>query len=201
MANRFLKDNRIIRGFYFIYKKYFGIKRSSFGLCGKNVVLSPPLLINNKKNIFLYDNIGIGPNALISALNAKFIVKGNCAIAENLTVHTGNHARILGKYITDITEKNKPKGFDKDVVVENDVWIGCNVTILAGVTVGRGATIAAGAVVTKDIPPYCVAGGVPAKPIKFSWTIDEIIKHEEQLYCREERYTREELEKIFSMIE
>lgn len=79
-----------------------------------------------------------------------------------------------------------------------DCWIGCNVTLLCGVTIGRGCTIAAGAVVNKDIPPYCIAGGVPAKVIKRIWTIDEILQHEAALYPEEERYTREELEKIYS---
>ena len=99
------------------------------------------------------------------------VIKANCAIADNLSIYTGNHARVLGKFVTDITEENKPQGYDKDVIIENDVWIGANVTILAGVHVGRGVTIAAGAVVNKDIPPYCIAGGVPAKPIKYKMTI------------------------------
>ena len=100
-------------------------------------------------------------------------------------------------YITDITEENKPKGYDKDVVVEEDVWIGCNVTLLAGVTIGRGSTVAAGAVVSKSMPPYCICGGVPAKFIKFYWTIDQILEHEAKLYSEEERYTREQLENIY----
>ena len=129
-------------------------------------------------------------------MRAKFVVKGYCAIAEGLTVHTGNHARILGKFITDINEKTKPDGYDKDVVVEEDVWIGCNVTLLSGVTVHRGATIAAGAVVNKDIPPYCIAGGVPAKVIKYYWSIDEIIEHEKQLYSEKDRLSRDYLEML-----
>ena len=55
----------------------------------------------------------------------------------------------------------------KDVTIGNDVWIGARVTILAGVTIGDGAVIGAGAVVTKDVPPYAVVGGVPAKIIRF----------------------------------
>ena len=153
----------------------------------------------NPKNVFIGENVGIGPDAFITGLRAKFIVKNNCAIAEGLTVHTGNHARIIGKYITQINEKNKPEGFDKDVVVEEDVWIGCHVTLLAGVKIGRGATIAAGAVVNKNIPPYCIAGGVPAKPIKFYWTIDEIMEHERALYAEENRFTRTYLEQIMSI--
>lgn len=101
-------------------------------------------------------------------------------------------------YVTDITEKSKPIGFDKDVIIEEDVWIGCNVTLLAGVTIGRGTTVAAGAVVSKSMPPYCICGGVPAKFIKFYWTIDQILEHEAKLYPKEERYTRDQIEEFFS---
>lgn len=100
-------------------------------------------------------------------------------------------------FITKVTEDIKPKGYDKDVVIEEDCWIGCNVTLLCGVTIGRGCTIAAGAVVNKDIPPYCIAGGVPAKVIKRIWTIDQILDHEAKLYPKEERYTRKQLEEIY----
>lgn len=54
----------------------------------------------------------------------------------------------------------------REIVVEDDVWIGANCTILAGVTIGSGSVIGAGSVVNKDIPPYSVAVGVPAKIIK-----------------------------------
>lgn len=66
-----------------------------------------------------------------------------------------------------------------DIVVGNDVWIGYEAVILAGVTIGDGAVIGARAVVTKDVPPYTVVGGVPAKPIKKRFndeTITELLK-------------------------
>ena len=199
MNSRIIKDNLFVRGLFFLYYNYFGLNRRKFGAIGKNVVLSPPSYIKNKFNVFIGNNVGIGPYAFISAYNAKLVIKGNCAIADHFTVHTGNHARILGLFITDITEANKPKGYDKEVIIEKDVWIGCNVTVLSGVHIGRGATIAAGAVVTKDIPPYCIAGGVPAKLIKFYMTIDEILKHEAELYPESERFSREELGIVLAM--
>jgi acetyltransferase-like isoleucine patch superfamily enzyme len=70
-------------------------------------------------------------------------------------------------------------GFDrhyhKDVVIGHDVWIGTNSLILSGVTVGHGAVVAAGSVVTKDVPPFAVVGGVPAKVIKYRFD-EEAIK-------------------------
>lgn len=53
-----------------------------------------------------------------------------------------------------------------DIVLGNDVWIGYEAVILSGVTIGDGAIIGARAVVTKDVPPYTIVGGVPAKPIR-----------------------------------
>ena len=136
----------------------------------------------------------------MSTPNARIIIKGHCSIAERLTIHTGNHARIIGKYVSEITEKDKPKGYDHDVIIEEDVWIGANVTILEGVRIGRGATIAAGAVVNKDVPPYSIVGGVPAKVIKYYWSIEQIIEHEFRLYQESERYTREKLAEIQSTV-
>ena len=60
------------------------------------------------------------------------------------------------------------------VNIENDVWIGTDVTILSGVNIGSGAIVLAGAMVTKDIPPYSIAGGVPAKVINERFTADQI---------------------------
>jgi acetyltransferase-like isoleucine patch superfamily enzyme len=63
----------------------------------------------------------------------------------------------------------------QDVIIGNDVWIGSNVIILDGVEIGNGAIISAGAVVNKNVPPYSIYGGVPAKLIKYRFDEGEII--------------------------
>jgi phosphonate metabolism protein (transferase hexapeptide repeat family) len=68
---------------------------------------------------------------------------------------------------------------EKKVVVGNDVWIGHNVTVMGGVTIGNGAVIGSGAIVTKDIPPFAIAVGNPAKVIKYRFDEKIIEKLEE----------------------
>lgn len=189
---------RYRKGIATLYKTYFlCLDESRFGYVGDNVTLNPPLILSNPKNIFLYGGNKLD-NAKINTTNAKFIMKINSRAAEGLTVSTGNHAMVLGRFYNSIKEFEKPKGFDKDVVVEEDVWIGRNVTLLSGVHIGRGCTIGAGSIVTRNIPPYTVCVGNPARPIKFKWTIDEILMHEKELYSENERFSRDELQAIFN---
>ena len=185
--------------FYQRLLRRFGLGKFNpkrWGYLGGGITLDVNNIISNPENVYLYGNNGL-KQAIILTTNAKFIMKKNSGSAYGLKVVTGNHARIVGIPYRNITESIKPKGLDMDVVVEEDVWIGINVTLLAGVTIGRGATVAAGAVVSKSMPPYCVCGGVPAKFIKFYWTIDQILEHESKLYSEEERYSRQQLEEMF----
>lgn len=102
-----------------------------------------------------------------------------CSIAPQVAFVTGNeHAldRISTfpfKVKTLETESNETlsKG---GIVVDDDVWIGFRATILDGVHIGQGAVIAAGALVTKDVPPYAIVGGVPAKVISYRFDKDLI---------------------------
>lgn len=190
-----IKQNRFIKGAYYLYVYYFGLKKKDFGYFGENVNLIPPMYISHPKNVYLYGDNGLN-QANILTKNAKFIMKAHSGAAAGLRVITGNHAMIVGRYYRSITESEKPSALDKDVVVESDVWIGQNVTLLSGVTLGRGSVIAAGAVVTKDVLPYCVYGGVPARLIKVKWSIDEIVAHEAFLYPENERFDKSILESL-----
>ena len=86
----------------------------------------------------------------------------------------------------------------KDIIVEEDVWIGVNVILLQGAHIGRGAIVAAGAVVNKEVPPYSIVGGVPAKVIGFKYSLDEVLQHEKLVYAEEERLPYELLQKLFN---
>ena len=69
-------------------------------------------------------------------------------------------------YFKDVEKPMREQGFKFGVIhIEDDVWIAAQCTILAGVTIGRGSVIAAGSVITKDVPPYSIVGGVPGKVI------------------------------------
>lgn len=72
------------------------------------------------------------------------------------------------------TARYADKSNNHRIVIGNDVWIGFRATLMAGITVGDGAVIAAGALVTKDVPPYAIVGGVPAKVIKYRFTEEQI---------------------------
>lgn len=202
MMRSFLLNNRLMRGFVAFYHNYFSFSRSKLGYCHPSVQLGANFTVGGAKNIFLYEGVSIG-GGHISATNAKFVMKKNSVSSTGLMVRTGNHMQEVGKWFRYIDDAYKlshsaPGEYDKDVTVEEDVWLGVNVTLLSGVTVGRGSIVAAGAVVSKDVPPYSIVGGVPAKFIKFKWNINQILEHEAKLYPEEEWYTREQLEEIFN---
>ena len=122
-------------------------------------------------------------------------MKRESGAAEGLTVITSNHKQKIGTFRTGGNEDNAYR----DIIVEEDVWLGINVTLLSGAKVGRGAIVGAGCVVRKEIPPYAVVVGNPARIVKFKYSIDDIIRHEEALYSPKERITRETLEENYNL--
>jgi acetyltransferase-like isoleucine patch superfamily enzyme len=119
----------------------------------------------------------------------KYIfINHDCTFSAPTGMTIGNYVMIghnclFSTVKREFSDWKKPMLFQKasmqPIVIENDVWIGSNVTILAGVRIGRGAIVAAGAVVTKDVAPYTIVGGVPAKELKSRFA-DDIIKKAKQ---------------------
>lgn len=103
----------------------------------------------------------------------NFYANHGCTILDGAQVIIGNDVMLApGVVIATAThpldEKLRLEGYEtaNPIHIGNSVWIGANATITDGVTIGQGAVIAAGAVVNKDVPPYTVSAGVPAKTIK-----------------------------------
>ena len=98
---------------------------------------------------------------------AKVIIKDHVMFGPNVTIISGDHRiDIVDKPMATLNDDDKLPENDMEVVFEGDNWIGENATILKGVNVGYGAVIAAGAVVVKDVKPYTVVAGVPAREVK-----------------------------------
>lgn len=149
----------------------------------KDVVTSPNIQVGDYTiyNDFVRDPREFEKNNVLYhyPVNHDRLVIGKfCSIAcgAKFLFTSGNHSlRSLSTYpfpiffeewnldAKNITDAWENKG---DIVIGNDVWIGYHALILSGVTVGDGAIIGTNAVVTKDVPPYTIVGGVPAKPIR-----------------------------------
>ena len=96
-----------------------------------------------------------------------------CSIGYNVDIGMFEHPVTMVSTSKEIYENtNTWDEIFEPPIIGNDVWIGSKATILQGVTIGNGAIIAAGAVVTKDVPPYAIVGGVPAKIIKYRFDED-----------------------------
>ena len=170
LASCLLLFNRIYRRLMMNIYKY------AFKKCGRNVIFDPTNSIFTYKNIELGNYIFIGPGANICASRSKIILRNKIMLGPNVTIRGGNHNfSTVGKFMYDVKEKGPND--DKQVLIENDVWIGAGAIILKGVTIGEGSIVAAGSVVTNDVLPYSIVAGVPARKIKNRFTQADIYTH------------------------
>lgn len=126
--------------------------------CGKD------LRVNGKS--FVTPSTCLGNNVNFNGM--KIVGGGKVSIGDNF--HSGQECWMISEFHNyDHGEAIPYDGTNiiKDIVIEDNVWLGTRVMILGGVTIGEGAIIQAGSVVTKDIPKYAIAGGHPAVPFKY----------------------------------
>lgn len=120
-----------------------------------------------------------GPGVTIFAKRNPVCIGSFCSIARNVQIQEYNHdygrpssyfmlANIFGRsLLSDVVSKGP-------INIGHDVWVGANAVILSGVSIGNGAIVAAGSVVTKDVPPYAIVGGVPAKVLAPRFTDEQV---------------------------
>lgn len=168
-----------------------------YGKFHETTKIGIPIYITNIKNVFLSEKTRINSGVQIIIHTGRFYLKKYSAIGAGTTIITGNHTPTVGipHYTLGHSHINDK---ECDIIVEEDVWIGANVTLLAGSHIGRGCVIGACSLVNKEIPPYAVAVGVPAKIIASKFSIEQIIAHEKKIYSEEERYSEEFLKELFA---
>lgn len=133
--------------------------------CGKNVNIEHGAFLASGKDIEIGDNSGVGLNCRVAG---PLSIGNDVMMAPGVTIVTQNHE------ISDTTIPMRLQTAEKKkVTISDDVWIGANAIILPGVTIGKGSVIAGGAVVTKDVMPYTIVGGNPAKVIRSRLKEDE----------------------------
>ncbi len=152
--------------------------KCSMAHCGKHVKIGRKFRAYGIQNISLGNDIGLGENNMMMTTRAKIMIGDHVMTGPNVSMITGGHRTdLVGRYMTSVGDDEKLPEDDQDIVLMGDNWIGANVTVLRGVTIGKGAIIAAGAVVTKNVPPYTVWGGVPARLLKERFPSDTLEEH------------------------
>lgn len=187
--------NEKIKYLYSLIKAEFftGLYQKSFGSFGKGSRINSITEILNAKRIMVGENTRIGRNVLLRCFDATgetgkstIIIGDNSNIGDLTTitaarkisigngVRTGrmviitdnSHGHTNASDELDINPILRPVVSKGEVTIDDNVWIGEKASIMPGVHIGKGSIIAANAVVTKDIPPYTIVGGCPAKIIK-----------------------------------
>ncbi|GAB6011243.1 glycosyltransferase [Viscerimonas tarda] len=179
-----LRNNCVFKYIYNFFSYYFcnhviantpiwWIRKVYYKLLG--IKIGRGSIMNMSQSFFCIHKLSIGENTHINRrcffdARAGIQIGNNVSISHQVTLMTGGH---------DVQSKSFVGDF-RPIIINDFVWIGVNATILRGVTIGKGAVVAAGAVVTKDVEPYTVVGGVPAKVIgkrphdldyKCEWTL------------------------------
>lgn len=154
----------------------------------KNIIKNPNIIVgdytyyddfenveNFEKNVkyhfdFIGDKLIIGKFCMIAS-DVKFIMNGANHKMDGITAYP---FYIFGKDWASSAPESKDLPYKGDTIIENDVWIGHNVTIMPGVKIGNGAIISTNSTVIKNVEPYSIVGGNPAKEIKKRFSEDKI---------------------------
>lgn len=182
MVKRFL-----VPLFYRLYSIFLNVNNKKLSI-GRSCVISRDSYFDSNVNILDYCRIF---NSKVSSYSyvAPYSIMIDCSVGKytsigpgcriGLGIHPVNELSTSPYLYNDNIFKKKNNSDFQNVIIGNDVWIGANVLIMGGVTIGHGAVIGAGAVVTKNLPPYSISIGVPAKTVKYRFddsTINDLLR-------------------------
>jgi maltose O-acetyltransferase len=144
--------------------RFFGLKVKLWRMAGQDVHagcrLFSSVRISQAIRLSIGEDTFIGHDTMILGGKSTVRIGARCDISSRVNIITGTHD------LDPTGPRMAGKTKSLDITIGNGVWIGVGATILAGVTIGDMAMIAAGSVVSKDVPPYTIVGGVPAKIIR-----------------------------------
>ena len=141
-----------------------------------------------------------------SPLHTELIIGSYCSISQDSKFLLGGEHNIntisTYPFKVKLFGEEKEAGSKGNIIIHDDVWIGANAVICSGVEIGQGAVIAAGAIVTKNVPPYAIVGGNPAKIIKYRFS-DELITQLVNINIPElfDKFTKDDLELIYTNLD
>ena len=170
--------------------------RSKYGLWDKTAMMYKPEDMSALKNLYLYPYSRVQPGLRLISYTGKMIVKKYAACGANILVITGNHVPTVGIphfFLGTLHINDK----EKDITIGEGAWVGAHSTLLSGAVIGRGAVIGANTLVNKEIPPYAVAVGSPAKIIATTFTFEQVIEHEKRIFPADERLDEDYLRMLF----
>jgi galactoside O-acetyltransferase len=124
-------------------------------------------------SLVIGENTYVQPGCVLNAFVGSIRIGANCMLAPGCVLTPYQH----GATDTARPMREQPLVSRGDIVLEDDVWLGARVCVTDGVTIGQGAIVGAGAVVTKDVPPYAIAGGVPARIIRYRTPMEKDSVH------------------------
>jgi len=153
--------------------------RPLFQAIGRNVWFDP-FGEYSFRTISIGNDVFLGPGTMILASETTVEIGDKVMFGPNVSVIGGDHnTSVVGEEMFDVKQKRSDD--DQPIRIERDVWIGAGAIILKGVTIGTGSIVAAGSVVTKSIPAYSIAAGVPATVVRARWTPEQQAEHLERL--------------------
>jgi acetyltransferase-like isoleucine patch superfamily enzyme len=148
---------------------------------GTDVYVSAPSF-GSFSNVSCGNRVYIGPYSNFIALLSNITIGNDVIIAPEVMIITGNHRYDwVGRTMYSITNAEKNIDDDLPVIIEDDVWIGARSIILKGVTIGEGSIVGAGSIVTKNVPPFSIAAGNPARVIKKRFQSEEDIANHKRI--------------------